>query len=104
MVLPLGKQLKVTGNVLTAELKSLNFLLNQQLTDQSIAEIAGQKEDLRETSEAKHTKNPPRRGGFFDFLTIFSFLLPPADSYRISQKLLKFPRGQQKQLYLTDQN
>lgn len=41
-----GQKFKETGNVPNAEQKSQSFLLNQPLTDQFIAENAGQKKGL----------------------------------------------------------
>ena len=43
---------KATGNAQIVELKSLNYHLNRLQIDQFIAEIAGQKENLKEISGA----------------------------------------------------
>jgi len=61
------KQSKAIGNAQTVGQKSLNFLLSQLLTDQFTAEIAGQKEDLKEIS-ADNPKPPTIWwGGFILF-------------------------------------
>lgn len=81
------KQSKATGNVLTVELKSPNFLLNRLKTDQFTAKSAGQKEDQKGilTDNLKQKNRP--RGGFFVFLYFillyfFSYFL-----YEIVEKI-----------------
>jgi hypothetical protein len=49
--LVLEKWSKVTGSAASAAQKLQNFLLNQLLTDQSIAENVGLKKDLQDSAD-----------------------------------------------------